>query len=647
MVDGFYLSVYVYINKLMHLTGKYLRHDQNISLWKKEGEHIELIGYLELERLTGVKHADFSFYSKEDVVQLINEFLSNWDLTIEDMREIWGTPEFHKEMNAEEDGVDYHSINDYKDFAYHSIAHLFSGLLWDSEIFYKDKILGMAVDAGPDAVMDFRSIKKNLYSGCLSDKGAVTVLPVSSPACLWALSSKVFNLKEGTLMALASASTSKAYIEEKAVLHLETTKDMSNLTEYFFDLKKRIDSLTAEDIDIRFNGFDERFSENENRISMVMKEIQRMSDAIMASNVEKMIKEFQIDPREYYLSLSGGFALNCPSTSYIMKRFGFKGYVAPPCVNDSGLSLGIALYGFYKRNPGISLKIQLKHPYYGKRDNGLNSVTESGTYKPYIDSIHEFNKKQAVEDVIKGPVVWFDTNSEIGPRALGNRSILGDPRNPETKNELNRIKQRQWWRPVAPIVLEEDAYAYFENCSSSPFMLRTYRILEEKLDTIPAVSHLNETARVQTLNSDTNHMLYSFILEFKGQTGVPLLCNTSLNDRGEPIIDKIEEAFNFALRKRMDIMYVNGYRIQLKNQKDYPIKAPLNRQTKYSSKFSEEQKEELYKKLNPYGIPVDCLFYYYYMGLNYILDLNNEIEADLIVRKSQSAMKRERLDIFL
>lgn len=647
MENGFYLSVYIYINKMMHLTGRYIRHDQNISLWKKEGEQIELIGYLELERLTGVKHADFAFYSKEDVILIINEFLSNWDLTMEDMLEIWGTPEFHKEMEPEENLIEYHSIHDYKDFACHSIAHLYSGLLWDSEIFYRDKILGMAVDGGPDTVLDFQSIKKKLYSGCLSDQGAVTIFPVSSPACLWALASKIFNLREGTLMALASASTSKAYIEEQQALRLETTRDLSCLTEYFFDLKEQIDSLTAEDVNIGFNGFDERFSEEENRISMVMKEIQRMSDAIMASNVEKIIEKFRIEPKEYYLSLSGGFALNCPSTSYLMERYGFKGHVAPPCVNDSGMSLGIALYGFYKRNPGIALKIRLKHPYYGKKDDSLHSVTGSHTYKPYIESVSEFRKSQAAEDVIKGPVVWFDSNSEIGPRALGHRSILGDPRDLETKNEMNRIKQRQWWRPVAPIVLEEDAHNYFENCDSSPFMLRTYRILEDKLDKIPAVSHLNETARVQTLNSDTNAILYSFLQEFKKETGIPLLCNTSLNDRGEPIVDRIEEAFNFALRKHLDIMYVNGYRIKLKNQKDYPVELPLRRQICYRDKFSEAQKDELYQKLNPFGIPEDCLFYYYYMGLNYILDLDNEIEAGLIVKKSQSAMKKQSLDIFL
>lgn len=149
-----------------------------------------------------------------------------------------------------------------------------------------------------------------------------------------------------------------------------------------------------------------------------------------------------------------------------------------------------------------------------------------------------------------GPIVWYDGQSESGPRALGHRSIIADPRSIRNKDLINLYKQRQWWRPVAPIILEDFLEEWFENAYPSPYMLNNFVIRQEKKELVPAILHLDLTARVQTINQESDEALYHVIQNFYERTGIPIVCNTSLNDRGEPIIETVEQAFNFALRKK-------------------------------------------------------------------------------------------------
>lgn len=150
-----------------------------------------------------------------------------------------------------------------------------------------------------------------------------------------------------------------------------------------------------------------------------------------------------------------------------------------------------------------------------------------------------------------GPIVWYDGQSESGPRALGHRSIIADPRSIRNKDLINLYKQRQWWRPVAPIILEDFLEEWFENAYPSPYMLNNFVIRQEKKELVPAILHLDLTARVQTINQESDEALYHVIQNFYERTGIPIVCNTSLNDRGEPIIETVEQAFNFALRKKL------------------------------------------------------------------------------------------------
>jgi carbamoyltransferase len=160
---------------------------------------------------------------------------------------------------------------------------------------------------------------------------------------------------------------------------------------------------------------------------------------------------------------------------------------------------------------------------------------------------------------------WFQGRSEFGPRALGGRSILGDPRNPEMKDKLNkRVKHRQAFRPFAPIVLAERADEIFEGDQDSPFMLLAKRVRPEWRDRIPGIVHVDGTARVQTVRRDQNERLYDLLKEFDAITGVPVLINTSFNVKGEPIVETPEEAINCFLTTGIDYLALHDMLIAKK-----------------------------------------------------------------------------------
>lgn len=601
MKDGYYLATYFFINDLAYLTGIELRHDMNMSLWKKDGNKIKLIRYWELERVTGFKQHRKAFYSVEHAKYIINQLLSEFHLSMDDMIEVWGTPQL-------DTCNDYHSLEDYNEFCYHSICHLFSSMFLDSTIFYQEKILSLAVDGVPDNVLDMNIEDKNYYTACISEKGEIkSMYEAYSPGVHWGFIRDYYNMREGSLMALASASNSVLYDRPLKLIFVHNKDKVAEVIDDVTSLIKYVEALTEKDAGVLFSGFDSAFSEKENKISMVVKEVQKLSLLIMEKNIEHAITDYGLKVEETYLSLSGGFALNCPSNSHIMKKYHFKGFFAPPCVNDSGISLGVALYGFYKKMEG-KIEFKFKNAYYGEADNKFTDMIEK--YDEYIENISEIDLDKAVEDIIKHPIVWFHGNSEIGPRALGNRSIIADPRNISTKDKLNEIKQRQWWRPVAPIVLEEEVEHWFEDAYPTKFMLHTFQMKEDKKIKIPAVLHVDGSARIQTLNRKDNKELYNLLKVFMDRTGVPILCNTSLNDKGEPIINTLEEMMNFCLRKKIKVAYVNGRRILLKNHETFHIAEVAPRKINFNKFVEEIDQEQVLKRLNPYALNMELLTVY-------------------------------------
>lgn len=603
--DGIYISAYCDINSLGNVLNTSVRHDQNISLWKVKGDRIVLLKHIELEKISGEKHHRTPFFSVDDFYMFVNKVLVPYQLTYKEIKGYIG-------MGNIEKGIQI--IND-KVISFHSICHLYASMGMNSETFYTNKILALSLDAEPDTVYELNAKEKYYFAGGYSEYGNVELFPISSPGVLWTSAVDILKMQEGTLMALAFASKSKSFEKYPLLYTIKTKKDYLKIQNYVRDICNDILGYKKENQGVKFNFFDERFTEYENKVSMIMKIIQNWSLKIVDLCIQNLVEKYHINTKDTCIALAGGYCLNCPTNTYIMKKYKFKKQLIIPCVNDSGQSVGVGLYYFY--NNLSEVEFCFPNAYLG------NELTiYDSKYDYFIESVYD-GLEYFVEDIINNPIIWICGGTESGPRALGNRSILADPRNMESKILLNKIKQREWWRPVAPIVLEEECENWFEDSFSSKYMLNNFKIRISKKNYIPAILHLDDTSRVQTLGEE-NELLYKAIKLFYGKTGVPILCNTSLNDRGEPIIDNIDQTFNFALRKNIQIVYINGKRYKMKNFDKFIESKPSIRYNELFVKYSKSN--EICQKVNPFNVTANEYYIYANSGISYDLNITDERE---------------------
>ena len=261
------------------------------------------------------------------------------------------------------------------------------------------------------------------------------------------------------------------------------------------------------------------------------------------------------------LCMAGGVALNCVANGRIAREAGFENVWIQPASGDDGIAIGCAYYGHLaiQKKPRSFV---INHAYFGKE---YKDADVQGAMDKWLVRLatKRTQSKDVCADTAKalseGKVVgWFQGRSEFGPRALGNRSILADPRTAEMKDILNkRVKFRQAFRPFAPIVLAERANEIFEGEEDSPFMLLAKRVRPEWIDKIPGIVHVDGTARVQTVRRETNETLYRLLKEFDAITGVPVLINTSFNVKGEPIVETPEDAVRCFLTTGMDLLVLH------------------------------------------------------------------------------------------
>jgi len=262
------------------------------------------------------------------------------------------------------------------------------------------------------------------------------------------------------------------------------------------------------------------------------------------------------------IALAGGCIQNSLANGKIYDRTPFENVYIPPAAHDAGGAIGAAFY-LWHQTLNKSREFEMKSPFWGPSfdKEEIRAVLDKGNIK-YEELEDKQLIKRVVKDLTEGKVVgWFQGSSEWGPRALGNRSILTDPRKNGMKDILNsRIKKREWFRPFAPVILEENVGEWFERCESVPFMEKVYNIKEEKRELIPTVCHMDGTGRLQTVSYEMNPKYYNLIKEFDKLTGVPILLNTSFNEN-EPIVNTPEEAIDCFLRTKMDVLVVENYYI--------------------------------------------------------------------------------------
>jgi carbamoyltransferase len=258
------------------------------------------------------------------------------------------------------------------------------------------------------------------------------------------------------------------------------------------------------------------------------------------------------------LCLAGGVALNCVANGRIVREAGFENVWIQPAAGDNGISIGCAYYGqlaVQKRPRSFVMKqatLGIKYSDDAVSRAGNPLLVTRQTFDGNGHGICRESAKLLAEGNVFG---WFQGRSEFGPRALGNRSILGDPRRPEMKDKLNRqVKFRQAFRPFAPIVLYERAKDIFVGEDESPFMLRAKQVRAEWKDRIPGIVHVDGTSRVQTVRREHNPRMYDLLVEFEKLTGVPVLVNTSFNIKGEPIVETPQDAMNCFIYTGIDYL---------------------------------------------------------------------------------------------
>ena len=316
--------------------------------------------------------------------------------------------------------------------------------------------------------------------------------------------------------------------------------------------------------------------------------IQKVTEDIMLKLARSLKKEFNISN----LCLAGGVALNCVANGKILKEKIFDNIWVQPAAGDAGGSIGaaLALWHIEQNNPRIiNLKDNMQGSYLGPeytQKNIENQLLEIGAK---FETLNEDDLlRKTAEDLSNGEAIgWFQGRMEFGPRALGNRSIIADPRSPIMQKKLNlKVKYRESFRPFAPSILQEDLSEWFDINIDSPYMLMVANVkksktiamtneqkelfgiekLNIKRSTIPAVTHVDYSSRIQTVNEDTNSKYYKLIKKFKEITNCPVVINTSFNVRGEPIVNTPLDAFNCFMGTELDKLVIGNCYLQKNKQ---------------------------------------------------------------------------------
>jgi len=331
--------------------------------------------------------------------------------------------------------------------------------------------------------------------------------------------------------------------------------------------------------------------------------VQSITEDIMLRITNSLASEYNIKN----LCLAGGVALNCVANGKILRSGKFKNIWIQPAAGDAGGSLGAAIGLWHielKKNRTINSKDDMNGSYLGPEYSNSEiekQLKEAGANFEILDEQQLIEK--TVLELCEGKAVgWFQGRMEFGPRALGCRSILGDARSTTMQKNLNlKVKYRESFRPFAPSVIREDLSDWFEMDCDSPYMLFVSDVatnkrrsmtkdekalfginkLNVKKSEIPAVTHVDYSARIQTVHKETNSKYYKLLSEFKKKTGCPVLVNTSFNVRGEPIVNTPEDAFNCFMGTELDILAIGNCYLNKENQdkslkKDYKINFELD-----------------------------------------------------------------------
>ncbi len=362
--------------------------------------------------------------------------------------------------------------------------------------------------------------------------------------------------EEGTVMALAACGEDTLVKKMRDIVHLlEGGRFAINKAYFSHDTHGMLRPFKPKFINL-FGPPRKRDEPIADRHRDVARALQKVAEEVVVHVARGLVQSYP----SRNLCLSGGVALNCVANTRLLEDTDFEHVWVPPCASDTGAPLGSALW-HYHQTLGHDRHFRMTHAFIGTQfsDDQIRRALEDAGLRYERMSEHELLPRVARDLADSKIVGWFQGRFEIGPRALGNRSILASPLRLEIKDIINkRVKVREPFRPFAPAVLEERAGEYFEISEPDPFMTHAPRVRPTKTHEIPAVVHIDGTARVQTVDRNTNPQFHGLIVAFCKLTGVPVLLNTSFN-KHEPIVARPEEAISCYLRTEMDILVLGDY----------------------------------------------------------------------------------------
>ena len=315
-----------------------------------------------------------------------------------------------------------------------------------------------------------------------------------------------------------------------------------------------IDDFSPEEV---FGPARKRGGEYEQRVFDIAHSLQK----VLEETVLQLAQWLYQQTKTANLCMAGGVALNCVLNAVIRDKGPFKNIWVQPAAGDAGTALGAAMWIDRKFSKTATMQ-KMQHAYWGPAYSDEEVETLLQWMKiPYrkLNNVAAETANILAQNKVIG---WFQGRMEFGPRALGSRSILASPIDAEMQHKLNEIKDREDFRPVAPVVMEDKAGEWFENATVSPFMLFVYNVNSDKADKIPAVRHVDGTARIQTVNREQHQLYYDLLHEFNKLTGVPVLINTSFNTRGEPIVCSPKDAIACFFTSPFDALVINSFLLE-------------------------------------------------------------------------------------
>lgn len=578
-------------------------HDLSVAIiydWK--------IWAIELERLFKIKHFSYKYYkywySKKEVIDIAIMYL------VRDLK-------LHK--NIEISIINYPATNfdiiKHKKINYysHEDHHLFHAMSSFYSSWFKKSVV---------LTMDFywknsKNIKESQTWRLFSYAGYEKIFSTEftddfKNIGIWAfycIISELIWLEEGSVMGLSSYWCKKdlkianiwnldgynVTLNDKIINRIQWIKQFVNFNESFkYNLNivvnyfKELFWLTNEDYQKYFWIFNNNLDLSIGKFANIANFVQNETEKAVLYLANKLYEKY----KNNNLCIAWGVWLNVLANTKIINNTGFKKLFIQPAANDSWLSLW-ALYYLYYILEWNTKNVNFNRIWLGNKYLDKKIKSELVKYDKYIN----FNKSNAIctdwaKLISKWKIIWwYQFGSEFWPRALWNRSILADPRSIEIRDRVNKIKKRQEWRPLAPVVLESEVSRYFKLWIKSPFMTFSSKIIENKKHTIPWVTHIDGTARYQSIARNENYKYYDLVDSFFKITNIPILINTSFNIALQPIVESPKDAIETYLSTDLDYLIIWNFVVSKKDiHKQFSI-SPWNAYLKNVFSNAEKQKK--------------------------------------------------------